>query len=574
VRKIPCHQSTAFLTALLFSGYLGLSLGAQEPAVAADVVLLGGRIWTGEPYLPPGQKAVPSQVCSAAAILNGRFIAVGSDAEIRPLVGPKTEVIELRGRMAMPGFNDSHVHFIRGANQITQVNLKEARTKAEFTALIAAKAKTLKPGQWILGGRWDPTRALIDAVTRDNPVYVSRYDGHEGLANSLALKLAGITRETHDPAGGVIMRDAAGEPTGVLKDTAQLLMNPAITPPSWAEFELVMRAGLAEAAKDGITTLQDMNFGLLTPDGTIRDQLVLLHRAEAEGWLTARFYEILLADPGLQLLKQLGLARNFGSDLLQLGAIKEFADGSIGSRTGWFFDDYTDQPGYKGVPRSAMEPPEKMLKLVREADEAGIQLSIHAVGDHAIAELLDIYQQAGGTDPASHRFRIEHLQHIRKEDLARLARLGVIASMQPYHAIDDGRFVWFRIGYQRSLLSYAWRSVLDAGAPLAFGTDWPVAPLNPLLGVWAAVTRDVTVDGKTSAWIPEQRITLEETLRAYTQGSAYAQFQEKEKGTISPGKLADIIVLSDDLFAIPAERIKAVTVLRTLVGGRTVYAAP
>lgn len=549
----------------------------------ADLVLLDGKIWTGEPYRGPGQKPAPTRSAEAVAIVNGRILAVGSNDEIKPYIGANTKVLDLAGRMAMPGFIDDHVHFMDGSFQLLEVDLKDASSEQEFVRRIARKAKSMGPGRWLLGGNWDeeawpdaqlPTRSMIDPVTSNNPVYVDRYDGHAGLANSLALKIAGVTRQTPDPVGGRIVRDPkTGEPTGVLKDAAQDLVARVIPHANQAESEEALKTGLQEAARLGVTSVEDMNLGGNTPDGQFTGEIGLLARAEREGWLTCRFYEAIPIEEW-QKLAELGLSHDMGSDLIQLGAVKGFADGSIGSRTAWMDKPYTDDPKNYGLPLPMMSPPSKMEAAVEGADQAGIQLCVHAIGTRAVAEMLDIFARAGGPDPAAHRFRIEHAQHLRPEDFGRFAKLGVIASMQPYHAIDDGRWVEKRIGPERARSSYAWRSMLDAGAPLAFGTDWPVAPLNPLLGVYAAVTRE-TLDGKhPGGWFPEQRLTLDEALRAYTQGSAYAAFQEKEKGTIAPGKLADIIVLSENLFSIPPDKIKDVRVSITVMGGKLVYQAP
>jgi predicted amidohydrolase YtcJ len=556
--------------------------GATPASGGADLVLLHGRLWTGEPYTKPGEKAPPAKFTEALAVSSGRILAVGSDTDIQAYVGRNTRVIDLAGRFAMPGFNDSHVHFVDGSFQLLEVNLKHTPSEAGFVRQIGDKAKTLPEGRWLLGGNWDeeawpdarlPTRWMIDAVTPHNPVFISRYDGHAALANSLALKLAGVTKDTPDPVGGVIVRDPkTGEPTGVFKDAAEDLVSRAIPNPSEAEFEEAVRTGLAEARKLGVTSIQDMALGGDTPDGTFASEIRFLRRAEAEGWLTARFYEITPIEQW-QRLADAGISRGFGSEWLQMGAVKGFADGSLGSRTAWFFEPYADDPANYGIPLPMMHPPSKMEAAVRGADRAGIQLAVHAIGDRAIAEMLDIYQREGGADPAAHRFRIEHAQHMRPEDFKRFGEMGVIASMQPYHAIDDGRWAEKRIGHERARWSYAWRSMLDAGAPLAFGTDWPVAPLNPLLGIYAAVTR-ATLDGKNpGGWFPEERLTLDEALRAYTQGSAYAEFAEKQKGTLTPGKLADIVVLSDDLFKIQPERIRDARIVMTIVGGRLVYTA-
>ena len=556
---------------------------AQVPAPhlvgGVDLVLLHGRLWTGGPYAGPGEKPAPTRWAEALAAANGRILAVGTDSKIRAFVGPNTRVVDLRSRFAMPGFIDDHVHFVDGSFQLLQVDLKLTPNEDEFVRRIGEKARSLPAGRWLLGGNWDeeawpdaklPTRSLIDPVTPRNPVYVDRYDGHAGLANSMALKLAGITRDTPDPKGGVIVRDPrSGEPTGVLKDAAQDRVQRVIPKPTEREFEEAIRAGLAEARRVGVTSVEDIASDS-TPNGNITGEIRLLRRAEAEGWLTCRFYEITpIAD--WRLLADGGLSHATGSDWLQLGAVKAFADGSLGSRTAWFFEPYADDPSNHGLPQSLMSPPAKMEEAVRGADTAGIQLAVHAIGDRAVAEMLDLYSRAGGSEAPGRRFRIEHAQHVRPEDFRRFGQLGIIASMQPYHAIDDGRWAEKRIGRARARSSYAWKSMLDAGAPLAFGTDWPVAPLNPLLGVYAAVTR-ATLDGRhAEGWFPEQRLTVDEALRAYTQGSAYAAFAERDKGTLEPGKLADVVVLSDDPFKIAPEKIRDVKAVMTIIGGRTVY---
>jgi hypothetical protein len=539
-----------------------------------------GRIWTGEPYSKPGEKSPSAKFAEAVAISNGRILAVGSDSEIEAYVGPNSQVLDLKGGFAMPGFIDAHVHFMDGGFQLVQIDLKQTKDEAEFVQRIGKKARTLKPGQWMLGGDWDeeawpdatlPTRWMIDAVTPGNPVFISRYDGHAALANSLALKLGGVTKDAQAPQGGVIVRDPkTGEPTGVLKDAAESLVERAIPRPTAAEFEEALKAGLAEARRVGVTSVEDISVGSDSPNGSFTGEIALLARAEREGWLTCRFYEI-TPIAAWRSLKEAGISHGMGSDFLKMGAVKAFADGSLGSRTAWLFAPYSDDPQNSGLATALMTPPAKMMAEIKAVDEAGIQTAVHAIGDRANAEMLSIYEQIGGDHPAAHRFRIEHAQHVRPEDIARFGKLGVIASMQPYHAIDDGRWAEKRIGHDRALTSYAWRSMLDSGAPLAFGTDWPVAPLNPLLGVYAAVTR-ATLDGRhPEGWFPEQRLTLDEALRAYTQGSAYAAFEENEKGTIAPGKLGDIVVLSDDLFTIAPEKIKELRVVATIVGGKVVY---
>ncbi len=540
----------------------------------ADLVLLHGKVWTGE-------RAGPTPFVEALAAAGGRILAVGTTDEIRAYVGPGTRVVDLGGRLAVPGLIDSHAHFLEGGFQLLAVDLKDARDESEFLRRLEAKAKTLPAGRWIEGGDWDeeawpdaklPTRWMIDPVTPANPVFISRYDGHSALANSLALKPAGVTKETPDPDGGRIVRDPqTGEPTGVLRDAAQGLVERVIPPPSEAELEEVLRAGLAEARRVGVTSVHDIAFASGGEAGApFVPEIRLLRRAELEGWLTCRFYEL----APIKFWKNLadaGISHGMGSEFVKLGAVKAFADGSLGSHTAWLDEPFSDEPANRGLPTALMNPPSRMEALARGADAAEIQIAIHAIGDRAIREVLDIYARLGGTHPEAHRFRIEHAQHVRRQDFARFAKLGVVASMQPYHAIDDGRWADKRLDAERLRWSYAWRSMLDAGAPLAFGSDWPVAPLSPVLGIYAAVTR-ATLGGKhPGGWYPEERISVEEALRAYTWGSAFAAFEENEKGALAPAKLADVIVLSDDLFAITPEKIKDVRVVMTIVGGKVVY---
>jgi predicted amidohydrolase YtcJ len=557
-------------------------LEASELPHGADLILLHGKVWTGEPVAGTSEASAATRIVEAVAIANGRILAAGSDEEIRVYAGPNTAVVDLKGRLVVPGLTDSHVHFIQGGFQLLSVDLKDARSEEEFVRRIADRARTLPPGRWMQGGDWDeeawpserlPNRWLIDPVTPRTPVFISRYDGHAVLANSLALELAGVTKNTPDPAGGVIVRDPkSGEPTGVLKDEAQELVAKVIPRPSESEMEEALRAALKEAARVGLTSVHDITLGPEAWNGDFTGEIELLRRAELEGWLTCRIYAI---TPIAQWknLAAAGISHDMGSDFLELGAVKAFADGSLGSRTAWMFKPYDDDPGNSGLQMPLMAPPSKMEELSRQADKAGIQVCTHAIGDRAVSTLLGIYERLGGEHPATHRFRVEHAQHVRPEDFARFGKLGVVASMQPYHAIDDGRWAEKRIGHGRARSSYAWRSMLDAGAVLAFGSDWPVAPLDPILGIYAAVTR-ATLDGRNpGGWFPEQRLTVEEALRAYTRGSAYAAFQEKDKGTISLGKLADVVVLSEDLFRIPPERIKDARVEITIVGGRVVYEA-
>ena len=545
-----------------------LAQGAQAPAshsAFAEMAIVNGKVHTVDAARPEAQ---------ALAISEGEIRAVGTDAEIRSWIGPDTKVLDAHGASVLPGFNDAHVHFVDGSTLLSNVRLFDAVTREEFTRRVAERARTLKKGDWLLGGGWDhekfpgatmPTREWIDAVTPDNPVWLDRYDGHMGLANSAALKLAGVDRNTADPPGGEIMRDAAGNPTGALKDAAADLVERMIPAPSEEQLAVAIRAGLAEARRVGLTSFQDISHA---------EEMRVYQKLARAGELTARVYGI---TPITQYQAPVGagITAGFGNDWIRTGALKGFADGSLGSTTALFFEPYNDAPGKYGLFNAMMLPEGHMLAMAQPADAAGLQIAIHAIGDRAIHEVLSIYSEIlkrNGPGPArGRRWRIEHVQHLRPSDYDSFARLGVIASMQPYHAIDDGRWAEKRIGHERAKSSYAWRSLLDHHARLAFGTDWPVAPLNPLLGLYAAVTR-ATLDGKNpGGWIPEQKITLGEAIEAYTLGSAYAEFTEARKGSLTPGKLADVIVLDADLFAIAPEQIKDAKVRTTIVGGKVVY---
>jgi predicted amidohydrolase YtcJ len=540
---------------------------AMLPALGAelypDLVLIDGKIWTVNPAQPEAE---------AVACLNGMIAAVGSTAEIRKLIGPHTRVVDLRGKRVVPGFNDAHVHFYSGGFNLTSVQLRDARSQAEFRDRIRDFAAKQPSGRWITGGEWDheswspaklPARQLVDDVTGDHPLFVQRLDGHMGLANSLALKLAGITRETPDRPGGTIVHDSNGEPTGILKDAAMepvLAKVPADTPEQMAES---VQAAVRYAAQNGVTSVQDMS---ASPD-----VLSVYQQLLERGALTVRIYGHQPIDSYSRLVA-VGIRAGLGNNRLKIGAVKGFADGSLGSTTALFYEPYLDEPNTSGLANEDMIPESKMLDRVTAADAAGLQVAVHAIGDKANAAVLKIFAKAGERNgPRDRRFRIEHAQHLRPEEIRAFADQRVVASMQPYHAIDDGRWAEKRIGAERAKLTYAFRSLLDAGVTLAFGSDWDVAPMEPLMGIYAAATRR-TLDGKHSGgWIPEQKITVAEAVRAYTMGSAFASFDEKIKGSIEPGKLADLAVLSDDILHISPERIDEVRVSMTVFDGKVIY---
>jgi len=545
------------------------SAGQQTPKPdlppPADLVILNGAVWTVDTAKPKAE---------ALAIVRDRIAAVGTNEEIRKWIGPGTKTIDARGGSVLPGFTDSHVHFASGGFELSSVQLRDAATPQEFARRIGEFAKKQPKGEWIQGGTWDhelwggdplPHRKWIDAATPDHPVMVTRYDGHMALVNSAALRLAGVTRDTPVPDGGAIVKDADGEPTGLLKDAAMSLVFRVVPSPSEEQLTRAVKAALAEAARFGVTGVHDMSSGDNAAEFRVYQKLA------ARGELTTR----ILAVTPIELWEspaRTGITAGFGNDLLHTGALKGFADGSLGSTTALFFEPYNDAPTTSGLPAAMMFPEGNMLKMALGADKAGLQLCIHAIGDKAIRLILDVYDQVrkqNGERPR--RWRIEHAQHINRDDFATFARLGVIASMQPYHAIDDGRWAEKRIGHERGKGTYAFRALLDKGVRLAFGSDWPVAPLNPIDGIYAAVTRR-TLDGKNPrGWYPEQKLTVAETIEAYTMGSAYAEGAEERKGSLTPGKLADVVVLESNLLTIAPEKIADVKVAATIVGGRIVY---
>lgn len=556
----PCSWAT---TLYLATGLLMAHSCFAQRKPSANLLVLNAKVWTVDKAEPFAQ---------AVAILGDRIVAVGTNEEVKAWQGPQTKIIDALGRLLLPGFNDSHVHFISGGMQLDSVDLKNAPGPQEFARLIGERAKARPKSEWILGGNWDETKwnppviaskDLIDPLTPETPVFVTRYDGHMGLANSVALRLASITANTPDPPGGTIVRDKNGNPTGALKDAAADLVFNVVPPLTHDQRISIIKRSMAHAASLGVTSVQHM--GPDPEDISAYAELLEL------GELTVRIYAAPLI-PNVEDQLKVGVRRSFGGPFLRIGALKAFADGSLGSGTAYFYDPFLNQGENRGLLSAEMQPLSLMKDRMMKADAAGLQLCTHAIGDHAISIILDLYAEvAKKHGAADRRFRIEHAQHMAARDFDRFAQMQVIASVQPYHAIDDGRFAEAHIGHDRSSRTYAFRTFLDRGVRLALGTDWEVAPLDPMQTVYAAVTR-ATLDGKNpGGWFPEQKLTVPETIEAYTMGSAYAEFQEKEKGSITPGKLADLVLLSDDIFTIAPERIRDVHVLKTIVGGKVVF---
>lgn len=542
----------------LLCAFFSSHVAAQS--LYADLVVANANVHTIDAKMPTAK---------SVAIVGDRIIAVGSDADTKSMIGPNTRVIDAKGKLVVPGFNDAHVHYMETGMQLSSVDLRDAKTPQEFVERIKAFAAKQPKGRWILGGQWDhenwtpndlPTAAMIDAVTPDNPVFINRLDGHMALANSLAMKLAGVDKGTKDVAGGLIVRDAAGNPTGVFKDTAMGYLEKVIPDATFAD-KLEFAAAMSEyAASLGVTSVQDMSAG--TDVGVYQE-------LERQGKLKTRIYGCSpLSD--YKRWATTGVRAAFGSPMVRVGCLKGYTDGSLGSTTAWFFEPYLDDPKTSGLPRADVLT--TMRDNIVAADKAGLQVNIHAIGDRANATILDYY---AGLDSVNgqrdRRFRIEHAQHLRQEDVKRFGSVKVVASMQPFHVIDDGRWAWKRLDEKRIKGTYAFRTLLDTGGVLAFGSDSPVAPLNPIWGVYAAVTRRTLDDKNPNGWVPEQKISVLETVRAFTWGSAYAEFQENAKGSIAAGKLADLVMISEDIFTIDSAKIRDARVLMTVVNGKVVF---
>ena len=523
----------------------------------ADLIIHNAVIWTAENH---------QQFVSAIAIDHDTLMYAGDNHSAQALAGPQTEIIDARGKFIVPGFIDCHVHFMTGGFNLSSVQLRDAKTPEEFIERIQAFLETQEEGTWILGGDWDhenwggilPSRNWIDSISPKHPVWINRLDGHMALANSVALKLAGITEAIKVPMGGSITRDEQGRLTGIFKDNAMAVVAAKVPSRSEAQEDLALQRAMEYVAARGVTSVHHMS--------GYEDVFL---RAHQSGNLKTRIYYVDPLPSWKDLYEKINI-RGKGDKWLRFGGLKGFVDGSLGSHTAAFFEPYSDQPGDSGF---FVNTNEQLNRWIDQADQHNLQVMVHAIGDRAIHTLLNIYEEIiEKNGPRDRRFRIEHAQHIGPADIPRFAQLSVLPSMQPYHAIDDGRWAEKVIGPERIKTTYAFNSLINSGARVAFGSDWFVAPPTPLMGIYAAVTRRTLDDAYPQGWVPEQKITVEQALRAYTIDAAFASFEDHIKGSIAVGKLADFLILDQNLLEISPEEIKDAQILATYVGGKKVYA--
>lgn len=536
-------------------------LHAQSSLEPADLVFVNGVVYTVDEAHPHAQ---------AIAVRGERIIAVGSNTEIQPFIGNETRVVDLAGRFLMPGFNDAHVHMGSAGSTLMAIDLRGVTSIAEMQQRIRQRLNRFQPGEWVTGANWDhtlwrdqrwPNKHDLDAVSRAHPMFFGRVDGHSAVANSRALELAGITRATANPPGGEIDRDPkSGEPTGVLKENANELVTRKIAPLTMEQRRRALELALADAARWGVTSLQD---------NSAWDDFLAFGELKKEGKLSARVTEWLPFLASVERLKQMQKEGGTSDPWLRTGALKAITDGSGGSHTAAMLEPFSDKPGDLGILRI---PADKLREMVVERDRAGFQIALHAIGDRANRASLEAFaaaRQANGARDARHR--IEHAQFVALSDFRRFKQLDVIASMQPCHLLTDVRWAQKLLGPERSKGAYAWNSMLQQGVRLAFGTDYDVEPINPMLGLYAAVTRENEQGEPRGGWFSEEKISIDEAIRAYTLGSAYAEFAEKYKGSITPGKWADVVVLSRNITRATPKEILSTEVLMTVVGGRVVY---
>ena len=542
---------------LLLTVLVTITACSNESSVTASSAITGSRIWTGDADNPWAE---------AMAIDGDRILVVGSDEKIAAFIGDDTALID-GGGLVVPGFIDSHVHFLDGGEALESVQLRDVTSREQFRQRFSDYVTTIKPGEWILGGAWDheawggqlPTRDWIDDLTPENPVWVFRLDGHMALANSLALSKAGIDADSPDIAGGEIVRDDDGRPTGVLKDNAMTPVMAAMPPTSDARRDRQFAAAQRYLASNGVTTVHSM--------GTFQE-LAIFRRAHDNDAMTVRIYAAVPLSEWRELKADVE-KNGRGDEWLATGVLKGFMDGSLGSHTAAMLEPFTDAPDDRGMLINTLDD---MESWIGGADAAGLHVVVHAIGDSAIRDLLDVYDDVVAANGArDRRFRMEHAQHIHPEDVQRFAIQNVIASMQPYHAIDDGRWAERVIGAERAKTTYAFRSLLDSGARVAFGSDWYVAPASVIQGIDAAVNRRTLDGANPDGWVPGEKITVEEALRAYTVEGAYAAYDENDRGRLAAGLLADFVVLDRDITEIDSDEIAKAQVLRTVVGGRTVF---
>jgi predicted amidohydrolase YtcJ len=537
------------------------AMTTQDSGALAELALINGVIYTGDPAKP----RVEALACRGEII-----VATGTTAEIRKLVGPKTRVIDLYGGFAMPGFNDAHLHLGSAAQAKLTVNLEGAKSLAEFQKRIRERVAISKPGEWIIGRGWDhtlwsptnfPTRKDLDAISTEHPMLFTHISGHVAVANSKALELAGITATTANPPGGEIEHDAQGQPDGMLKEGPAYGMVGRKIPGDTAEQRRKgIELALAEAAKYGVTSMQD--------NSSWQDFLAY-GELKKGGKLTARITEWLPFDLPMERLQQMRSEGGTTDPWLKTGALKGFMDGALGTGTAALLAPYTDDSKTSGILESH---PDDLNKMSIERDKAGFQIAFHAIGDRGNRVALDAFAAVIAANGArDRRDRVEHAQIVAPEDFARFASLKVIASMQPSHQTTDMRWAERRLGPERIKGAYAWKTMLDHGVKLAFGTDWPVEIINPMRGIHACVTRQLADGTPAGGWQPQEKISMDECIRAYTVGAAYAEFEEGKKGQLVPGQYADIIILTADVTKIPPTEILNVKVAATFVGGKQVY---
>ncbi len=537
---------------LSLSIFLVMACASPEPEEKVSKIITNANVWTGVDAQPWAETIV---------IDEDRIIAVGgADLAVQYSAN---EMIDAGGKLVVPGFIDNHTHFMDGSASLLGIKTQYTKSSQEFIETVKNYAENSPAGEWIAGGLWDheawegnlPHKDWIDEFTEDKPLFLQRTDGHMALANSATLKLAGITKDTPDPEGGLIVRDEDGEPTGVLKDNAMNAVWAVMPALSEEQAARTFDAGIKEALENGVTQVHNMSNW---------DNIEIFKKAKADGRLKIRAYyfpHISNRHKLAEMIKNEGK----GDEWLRFGGVKELVDGSLGSTTAWFYEPYTDEPDTNGFPLMQMDA---LKKSLAEAHAYGFQLAVHGIGDQTNDQILALFDEIG---VSGNRARIEHAQHLTPDAIKKFAELGVVPSVQPYHAIDDGRWAEKRIGKERLAGTYPFKSLFDAGATVTFGSDWSVAPLEPLSGIYAAVTRR-TLDGKNpDGWVPEQKITVEQAVKAYTINNAWAGFQENDLGTIEAGKLADLVVISDNIFEIAPENIKDTKVLMTMVGGQVMY---